>query len=191
MAATTGSARSPLVVKPDMIFGKQGLNGLVLYKVDAPGEVSLDDAARWIDEKRARTTTLLSGQSGVLSRFIVEPFVVHDSNAKYYIAAVMGDTADILSMSTQGGVNIEDNRGSVNQLEFPPFARDEELTAMIAAAVPGEISDRGRFALFATDLYRFFRDQHFAYLEINPFVSTVTGCICSTWLTRSTTLPMF
>ena len=161
--------QAPLVVKPDMIFGKRGLNGLVLYKVNAPGDVTLEDAVRWIDEKRIRTTTLLSGQSGVLSRFIVEPFVAHDSNAEYYIAAVMGETADILSMSTQGGVNIEDNWGSVSQLEIPPFARDEELTAMIAAAVPGEIFDRDRFVLFATDFYRFFRDQHFAYLEINPF----------------------
>jgi ATP-citrate lyase beta-subunit len=161
--------QGPLVVKPDMIFGKRGLNGLVLYKVNAPGDVTLDDAARWIDENRARTTTLLSGQSGVLSRFIVEPFVAHDSNAEYYLAAVMGDTADILSMSTQGGVNIEDNWDSVTQLDIPPFASDDELTAMIAAAAPGGIPDRDRFALFATDFYRFFRDRHFAYLEINPF----------------------
>ena len=161
--------QSPLVVKPDMIFGKRGLNGLVLYKVNSPGDVTLDEAVRWIDEKRARTTTLLSGQSGVLSRFIVEPFVAHDSAAEYYISAVMGDTADILSLSTQGGVNIEDNWDSVSQLEIPPFARDDELTAIIAAAVPGGNSDRDRFALFATDFYRFFRDQHFAYLEINPF----------------------
>ena len=40
---------------------------------------------------------------------------------------------------------------------------------MIAAAVPVDIPDRERFALFATDFYRFFHDQHFAYLEINPF----------------------
>ena len=161
--------RLPLVVKPDMVFGKRGLNGLVLYKVNTPGDVTLDEAARWIDEKRARTTTLLSGQSGVLSRFLVEPFVPHDSAAEYYIAAVMGDVADILSMSAQGGVHIEDNWDNVAQLEIPPFARDDELTGMITTAVPGGIPDRDRFAVFAADFYRFFRDRHFAYLEINPF----------------------
>jgi len=158
-----------LVVKPDMIFGKRGLNGLVLYKLDTPGDVTLDAAAHWIDEQHARTTTLQGGQSGVLSRFIVEPFVAHDGKAEYYIAAVMEDNADILSMSAQGGVHIEDNWDRVIQLEIPPFIRDEELTSLIDAALPADCPDRERFALFATDFYRFFRDRHFAYLEVNPF----------------------
>jgi ATP-citrate lyase beta-subunit len=162
-------SQGPLVVKPDMIFGKRGLNGLVLYKIETPGDVTLDDAARWIDEKRAQITTLLSGQSGILSRFIVEPFVAHDSNSEYYIAAVMEDAADILSISAQGGVHIEENWAQVRQVEIPPFVRDDELGAMIAEAVPDDVSDRERFALFATDFYRFFRDQHFTYLEVNPF----------------------
>ncbi len=161
--------RVPLVVKPDMIFGKRGLNDLVLYKVNTPGDVTLDDAIRWIDEKRAQTTTLLSGQGGILSRFIVEPFVAHDSDAEYYIAAQMGDDGDILSMSSRGGVHVEDNWESVRQIEIPPFIKDAELGDMIAAAVPEDVTDRERFALFATDFYRFFRDQHFAYLEVNPF----------------------
>jgi len=159
----------PLVVKPDMIFGKRGLNGLVLHKVNTPGDVALDDAVHWIDEQRTRTTTLLGGQSGILSRFIVEPFVAHQNDAEYYIAAVMEDNADILSMSVQGGVDIEDNWDRVSQLEIPPFIRDDDLTVMIDAALPDAIPERERFALFATDFYRFFRDQHFAYLEVNPF----------------------
>jgi len=159
----------PLVVKPDMIFGKRGLNGLVLYQINAPGDVSLDDAASWIDEMRAQTTTLLSGQSGVLSRFIVEPFIQHDSELEYYIALEMGDSGDILSMSTKGGVHIEDNWESVGQIEIPPFINDDQLTEMIAAAVPKDVGEREQFALFATDFYRFFRDQHFTYLEVNPF----------------------
>jgi len=159
----------PLVVKPDMIFGKRGLNNLVLYRVHKPGDVTLDDAVRWIDEQRGQTTTLLGGQSGILSRFIVEPFVDHDSAAEYYIAAVMGDDTDLLSLSAQGGIHIEENWGAVHQVEIPPLVKDTELAAMITAAVPENIPDRERFALFATDFYRFFRDQHFAYLEVNPF----------------------
>ena len=104
----------------------------------------------------------------MLSRFIVEPFVAHDPDAEYYIAAVMGDDADLLSLSAHGGVHIEDNWDRVNQIEIPPFVSDDELVAMINAAVP-DVPDRDRFALFACDFYRFFRDQHFAYLEVNPF----------------------
>ncbi len=36
-----------------MLFGKRGKNGLVLFKVNKPGDVTLEDAANWIDEKRA------------------------------------------------------------------------------------------------------------------------------------------
>ena len=156
-------------MKPDMVFGKRGLNKLVLYKVTAPGDVTLEDAARWIDEKRAQTTTLLSGQTGVLSRFIVEPFVAHDSDAEYYIAAVMEDDGDVLTMSSNGGIDIENNWDSVRQVEIPPFVQDDALVELITAAVPGDAGDRERFALFAADFYRFFRDQHFTYLEVNPF----------------------
>ena len=159
----------PLVVKPDMVFGRRGLNGLVFHKINTPGDVTLDDAARWIDEKRAETTTLLSGQSGILSRFIVEPFLDHDSTTEYYIAAVMGDATDTLSMSVKGGIDIEENWDHVRQVEIPPTVTADELTAMIAAAVPDDVADRDHFTLFATDFYRFFRDQHFTYLEINPF----------------------
>jgi ATP-citrate lyase beta-subunit len=42
----------PLVAKPDMLFGKRGKNGLVLFKVNKPGDVTLEDAAKWIDEKK-------------------------------------------------------------------------------------------------------------------------------------------
>jgi len=161
--------QGPLVVKPDMIFGKRGLNGLVYYQVEHPGDVLLDNAAQWIDEKRAQTTQLLSGQSGTLSRFIIEPFVAHDSNTEYYISATMDEEADILSLSASGGVNIEDNWDQVRQLEIPPHLDGEALTDLIRSAVPDTIPDRESFSLFAADFYRFFRDMHFSYLEVNPF----------------------
>ncbi len=161
--------QGPLVVKPDMIFGKRGLNGLVYYQVDNPGDVMLDDAARWIDEKRSHTTQLRSGQTGTLSRFIIEPFVAHDSDTEYYIAATMDDTTDVLSMSAKGGVNIEENWDSVRQIEIPPNLEGEALAELIRTNVPDDVPDKDTFALFATDFYRFFRDMHFTYLEINPF----------------------
>ena len=161
--------QGPLVVKPDMIFGKRGLNGLVYYQSQRPGDVMLGDVAQWIDEKRSQTTQLLSGQSGVLSRFIIEPFVAHDSNTEYYISATMDEEADVLSLSASGGVNIEDNWDQVRQLEIPPHLDGDALTDLIRSAVPHTIPDRESFALFAADFYRFFRDMHFSYLEVNPF----------------------
>jgi ATP-citrate lyase beta-subunit len=158
-----------LVVKPDMVFGKRGLNGLVYYQQQQPGDVDLEAAACWIDARRAGTSTLLSGQQGVLSRFIVEPFVAHAGDAEYYIAAVLGDLADVLTLSAQGGINIEENWDRVSSVEIPVDADGETLLELINAAVPAGLAEPQRFALFASDFYRFFRDLHFAYLEVNPF----------------------
>jgi ATP-citrate lyase beta-subunit len=172
LAAGEGYAwlsRGPLVVKPDMVFGKRGINGLVYYQVEQPGDVGLEAAARWIDARRAETTTLLSGQQGVLSRFIVEPFVAHAGDAEYYISAVLGDMEDVLTLSAQGGINIEDNWDRVSIVEIPVDAHGDDLLDLVGAAVPAEVADRERFAQFACDFYRFFRDLQFAYLEINPF----------------------
>lgn len=161
--------QAPLVVKPDMIFGKRGLNGLVYYQEQQPGDVRLEDAARWIDARRTGTTTLLGGQQGVLSRFIVEPFVAHASDAEYYLSVVLGDMADVLTLSAQGGIHIEDNWDQVSSVEIPGDVDGESLFELISGAIPGDVTERERFALFASDFYRFFRDLHFAYLEINPF----------------------
>jgi ATP-citrate lyase beta-subunit len=158
-----------LVVKPDMVFGKRGLNGLVYYQQQQPGDVRLQEAARWIDARRSETTTLLSGQQGVLSRFIIEPFLAHASDTEYYISAVLGDMADVLTLSAQGGINIEEHWDQVRTVEIPVDRDGDGLQDLIAAAVPHEVADRERFALFASDFYRFFRDLHFAYLEVNPF----------------------
>lgn len=158
-----------LVVKPDMIFGKRGLNGLVYFQKQLPGDVTLDDAARWIDAKRAETTILLGGQQGVLSRFIVESFVTHACDAEYYISAVVGDVADILTLSAQGGVHVEDNWDQASRIEIPVDTDGEALLDLITAALPAGLEEPHRFALFASDFYRFFRDLHFAYLEVNPF----------------------
>ena len=55
--------QEPLVAKPDMLFGKRGKNDLVLFRTNKPGDVTLEEAAKWIDAKSAHNTTLLSGQS--------------------------------------------------------------------------------------------------------------------------------
>jgi len=161
--------QGPLVVKPDMIFGKRGLNGLVYFQERQPGDVRLEEAAHWIDARRAETTTLHSGQQGVLSRFIIEPFVAHAGDAEYYISAVLGDTNDVLTLSAQGGISIEEHWDQVNSVEIPVDTDGETLLDLINTAVPGGLAEPSQFALFASDFYRFFRDLHFAYLEINPF----------------------
>ncbi len=163
----------PLVAKPDMLFGKRGKNNLVLFKVNKPGDVTLEDAAKWIDEKRSKETTLLSGQKGTLTHFIVEPFTPHKEEEEYYIAATtLDENYDVLYMSAHGGVEVEENWDKVVEVKIPIDATDEEIEKLIKENIPKDIpaDKRETYANFAVNFYKFFRDLNFAYLEVNPVV---------------------
>jgi ATP-citrate lyase beta-subunit len=162
-----------LVAKPDMLFGKRGKNGLVLFKVNKPGDVTVEDAAKWIDEKRSGKVTLLSGQSGELTHFIVEPFTPHTEDEEYYIAATTFDEVnDVLYLSAHGGMEVEENWDKVTEVKIPIDASDEEIEKLVKENIPADIpaDKKDVYANFAINFYKFFRDLNFAYLEINPVV---------------------
>ena len=162
-----------LVVKPDMLFGKRGKNGLVLFKVEKPGDVKLEDAAKWIEEKQSAEVTLLSGQKGMLTHFIVEPFTPHTQDQEYYISATVVDNDDVLYMSAEGGMEVEEGWDEkVNEVRIPINMTDEEMEKAVHANVPEGIpaENKERFTKFAVQFFKFYRDLNFAYLEINPIV---------------------
>jgi len=169
--------QEPLVAKPDMLFGKRGKNGLVLFKINKPGDVTLEDAAKWIDEKRSHDVTLLSGQKGRLTHFIVEPFTPHTQDQEYYISATTVGEDDVLYMSAEGGMEVEENWDKVVEVRIPINMPDSDIEKSIHANVPKDIpaDKKEAFASFATQFYKFFRDLHFAYLEINPIVMLDNG----------------
>lgn len=160
----------PLVAKPDMLFGKRGVNGLVQFKVNQAGDVKLADSVKWINEKSSQTTTLISGQSGKLTHFIVEPFTPHTQDQEYYICAATGDEYDSLFLSAHGGIEVEENWDKVTEIKIPVEASDDDIASLISSNMPSDIKDKARFGDFAARFYRFFRDTHFAYLEVNPIV---------------------
>ncbi len=162
-----------LVVKPDMLFGKRGKNGLVLFKVEKPGDVTLEDAAKWIEEKQSHEVTLLTGQKGLLTHFIVEPFTPHTQDQEYYISATVVDNDDVLYMSAEGGMEVEEGwEEKVNEVRIPINMSDDEMERAVRANVPEGIpsENRERFTSFAIQFFKFYRDLNFAYLEINPIV---------------------
>jgi len=167
----------PLVAKPDMLFGKRGKNDLVLFKVEKPGDVTLEDAAKWIDEKSSSDVTLLSGQSGRLTHFIVEPFTPHTQDQEYYISATTVGEDDVLYLSAEGGMEVEENWDKVNEVNIAIDATDEDIQKAINEKIPADIpaDKKDDFAKFAFDFYKFYRDLNFAYLEINPIVMLDNG----------------
>ncbi len=165
--------QEPLVAKPDMLFGKRGKNDLVLFKTNKPGDVTLDDAAAWIDEKMSHEVTLLSGQHGHLTHFIVEPFTPHGQDQEYYISATTVGEDDVLYMSAEGGMEVEEGWDEkVNEVHIPINMDDADMEHAVKASVPADIPEKNKaaFAAFAIQFFKFYRDLNFAYLEINPIV---------------------
>jgi ATP-citrate lyase beta-subunit len=121
----------------------------------------------------AHTTTLLSGQSGLLTHFIVEPFTPHTQDQEYYISATCVGEDDVLYMSAEGGMEVEDGWDEkVNEVVIPIDMSDADMEHAVKANVPADIPDENKasFTAFAIAFFKFYRDMNFAYLEINPIV---------------------
>jgi ATP-citrate lyase beta-subunit len=140
-----------LVVKPDMLFGKRGKHGLVLLNA------TFAEAEKWINE-RIEKEVQVGKTKGVLTHFLIEPFVPHDK--EYYIAIKTEKDGDRIYFSDEGGVEIEENWEHVKEFLVPinKTINDVNLTGL------NEIIQR-----FVKMLYNFFIEYDFTYLEINPF----------------------
>lgn len=171
-----------LVAKPDMLFGKRGKNGLVLFKDAKPGDVSLTKAASWIDEKSSAKQSVYFSFDGdtpkgeakvdMLTHFIVEPFTPHSQEEEYYISATCVGDDDVLYMSAEGGMEVEENWDKVVEVAFPITATEAEIAEKIKKNIPKDVAakDKEAFAEFAIGFFKAYRELNFAYLEINPFV---------------------
>ena len=172
-----------LVAKPDMLFGKRGKNGLVLFKDEKPGDVSLAKATSWIDEKSSEKQEVYFSFDGdtptgepsvdMLTHFLVEPFMPHTQEEEYYISATCVGDNDMLYMSAEGGMEVEEGWDEkVTEVAFAITDTEDEIAEKIRANVPADVADadKEKFAEFAIGFFKAYRELNFAYLEINPFV---------------------
>ena len=171
-----------LVAKPDMLFGKRGKNGLVLFRDVKPGDVSLAKAISWIDEKSSVAQSVYFSFDGetpageaktdMLTHFVVEPFTPHAQEEEYYISATCIGDDDVLYMSAEGGMEVEENWDKVIEVKFAITDTEDEIAAKIRANIPKDVAEKDKegFADFAIGFFRAYRELNFAYLEINPFV---------------------
>jgi len=173
-----------LVAKPDMLFGKRGMNDLVLFRDAKPGDVTLAKASSWIDEKSSSNQSVYfsfdendkpSGEPSVdrLTHFIVEPFTPHAQEEEYYVSATCVGDNDVIYMSAEGGIAIEQNWDEkVVEVAFPITATENEIITAIRANIPKDVAEKNKenFAEFCIGFFKAYRELNFAYLEINPFV---------------------
>ncbi len=172
-----------LVAKPDMLFGKRGKNDLVLFKDAKPGDVTLAKAISWIDEKSSTEQAVYFSFDGdapkgepsidMLTHFIVEPFTPHSQEEEYYISATVVGDDDVLYMSAEGGMEVEEGWDEkVTEVRFKITDSEEEIAERIKANIPADVADADKeaFGKFAIGFFKAYRELNFAYLEINPFV---------------------
>lgn len=147
------------VIKPDQLFGKRGKHGLI--------GVNLDKA--WLQVRLAdylNKSTTIDGKTDALHTFLVEPFVPHTD--EYYIAIKATRDADVIYFSTQGGVEVEENRDNVIEIAVDQLA---PLNVELLTAVPAQLH------AFVMKLFDVYRTHWFVYLEVNPFVFDAGGTI--------------
>jgi ATP-citrate lyase beta-subunit len=172
-----------LVAKPDMLFGKRGKNGLVLFKDQAVGDVKLEKASSWINEKTDGKQSVYftfdgdtptgKAKEDFLTHFVVEPFTPHTQEEEYYISATVVGDEDVLFMSAEGGMEVEEGWDEkVTEVKFAITDTEDEIADRIRANIPTDVADKDKenFANFAIGFFKAYRELNFAYLEINPFV---------------------
>jgi ATP citrate (pro-S)-lyase len=162
-----------LVVKPDMLFGKRGKNNLVLLNADYK-------AAQLFIAKKMGQEIEVSGVTGTLSAFIVEPFVPHDH--EYYLCIQTNRNGDNLSFGACGGVDIEDNWDKVTNVLVPPGLPGASTVISVAKHIRPLLTDPSIppaqlpvLEHFIEACFQTYVDLDMTLLEMNPFAIDSNG----------------
>eukprot|EP00186_Timspurckia_oligopyrenoides_P005111 CAMPEP_0182444568 /NCGR_PEP_ID=MMETSP1172-20130603/2979_1 /TAXON_ID=708627 /ORGANISM="Timspurckia oligopyrenoides, Strain CCMP3278" /LENGTH=460 /DNA_ID=CAMNT_0024640157 /DNA_START=108 /DNA_END=1490 /DNA_ORIENTATION=+ len=162
----------PLVVKPDMLFGKRGKSDLVLLNAD------WKSACEFI-MKNLRRELSMGGITGVIDTLIVEPFVKHSRELYLCIQSVR--SGELISFGDCGGVEIESNWHlvkSVNANADELQISNEGLETLLSALPESESEQLyDLFKSFIVGCFDAFRSLDLSLLEMNPFTVSESGLI--------------
>ncbi|KAL7750271.1 ATP citrate lyase subunit 1 [Sorochytrium milnesiophthora] len=136
----TGPNAPKLVVKVDMLVKRRGKLGLIGVNVDWAG------ARRWIEEHAGKACKV-EHATGVLTHFLVEPFVPHQQQHEHYICIQATRSGDVIYYSTRGGVDVGNVEEHASQLAVPVKPRTSASSSGgAAAAAHSEDEDTAREA---------------------------------------------
>ncbi|TMW67465.1 hypothetical protein Poli38472_011085 [Pythium oligandrum] len=152
-----------LVVKPDQLIKRRGKANLLLLNA------TWEQVKEWVWErinKKIRVETV----EGVLTHFIVEPFVKHTSADEHYVCIVSNRHGEEILFHHAGGVDVGDVDQKATRLQVPleTNVTEAEVTEKLLASV--EESRKEILAKFLVSMLNQFRELHFVYMEINPIV---------------------
>jgi len=151
-----------LVIKPDQLFGKRGAHDLVLL------DATWDQVKEYLQDKMEKEV-LVGTVVGLLTHFLIEPFVPHEQGEELYVAIKSDYDGDTIYVSAEGGVDIEANWNKVAQIPINIMAEIEDVDLKVE--LPQDLGDwLDPMAKFVRGLFQFYKDLGFTYLEINPLV---------------------
>ncbi|GAB9462945.1 Atp-citrate synthase [Globisporangium polare] len=152
-----------LVVKPDQLIKRRGKANLLLLNA------TWEEVKDWVWE-RINKPIQVETVTGVLTHFIVEPFVRHSGADEHYVCIVSNRTGEEILFYHEGGVDVGDVDQKATRLQVPleTSVTDAEMTAGLLANV--EDARKPILAKFLVAMLETFRALHFVYMEINPIV---------------------
>ncbi|KAJ0407048.1 hypothetical protein P43SY_005321 [Pythium insidiosum] len=152
-----------LVVKPDQLIKRRGKANLLLLNA------TWSEVKDWAWE-RLNQKIRVEAVEGVLTHFIVEPFVKHTGTDEHYVCIVSNRHGDEILFHHAGGVDVGDVDKKATRLQVPleTDVSEEEVKAALLTSV--EESRKDILSRFLVTMLRAFRDLHFVYMEINPIV---------------------
>lgn len=153
------------VAKPDQLIKRRGKSGLLALNK------SWEECKAWI-QSRAASNVNVEGIDGILTNFLVEPFVPHEANEEYYININSAREGDWILYYHEGGVDVGDVDAKAAKLLVPvdlrQYPSDETIIKTLLKKVPAD--QHKSLVDFINRLYAIYVDLQFTYLEINPLV---------------------
>jgi len=151
-----------LVAKPDMLFGKRGKNNLVLLNA------SLPQVQSFVQERLGKE--LVVGETkGILTHFLIEPFIPHTK--EFYLSIASKREFTTVYFSVFGGVDVEENWDKVKSFDVSVGETFDE-NAKSFDQLFNEVEDNYKTLVydFIKAIFNLFEDLDFTTLEMNPFV---------------------
>lgn len=161
------------VVKPDQLFGKRGKNNLVFISKDE------QEIKAWIKQRLNKPAKVIRskddpGITDKLTHFLIEPFVEHET--EYYLAFKTEPEYDLLMVSKEGGIDVEENWDKVTEIKIPFSYEPIPLAKAVRDEIEKALGSRNNNLIdYISGLHQVFRQLDFSYLEINPLAVNSDG----------------
>eukprot|EP00004_Rigifila_ramosa_P008257 TRINITY_DN1946_c0_g1_i1.p1 TRINITY_DN1946_c0_g1~~TRINITY_DN1946_c0_g1_i1.p1 ORF type:complete len:1122 (-),score=261.03 TRINITY_DN1946_c0_g1_i1:71-3436(-) len=154
----------PLVAKPDQLIKRRGKGNLLLLNARWPA------VKDWIAARMNKEVTV-EGVTGVLTNFVVEPFIPHPGSDEYYLSILSSRAGETIFFHHEGGVDVGDvDAKAVKLLVRPGDRPTREEVHNLVSKVPA--ARQALLVDFILPLVELYIQLNFGLLEINPLVVT-------------------